>query len=108
MRVGSLGPASIETAIYYTPLDGAIWSALPVRTSSPPPLPRVSTTVTLSPASQSVAWAHSQGQAQGQAQGASALAEMKKAMMQDPVFRAAKYLEASRLTLNVERASECH
>jgi hypothetical protein len=104
----SLGPASIETAIYYTPLDGAIWSALPVRTSSPPPLPRVSTTVTLSPASQSVAWAHSQGQAQGQAQGASALAEMKKAMMQDPVFRAAKYLEASRLTLNVERASECH
>ena len=81
----SLGPASIETAIYYSPLDGAIWSALPVRTSSPPPLPRVSTTVTLSPASQSVAWAHSQGQAQSQA-----LAEMKKAMMQDPVFRATR------------------
>ena len=81
----SLGPASIETAIYYSPLDGAIWSALPVRTSSQPPLPRVSTTVTLSPASQSVAWAHSQGQAQSQA-----LAEMKKAMMQDPVFRATR------------------
>ena len=82
----SLGPPSIETAIYYSPLGEAMCSALPVRTSLPPPLPKVSTTVILSPASQSVARAHSQGSDQGQA-----LAEMKRAMLQDSVFCATNF-----------------
>ena len=89
----SLGPPSIETAIYYTPLGEAMCSSLPVRTTLPPILPKISTTVTLSPASQSVARAHSQGPDQGQA-----LAEMKRAMLLDSVF-CAKYFETSPLDI---------
>lgn len=83
----SLGPPSSETAIYYTPLGEPICSVLPVRTY----LQRGSTTVTLSPASQSIIRAHSQGPDQGQA-----LAKMKRAMMQDSVFCAAYFCSSPR------------